>query len=137
MGIVPGMSSDDYDSPILREYRDCGRQNSYDLKRAKPSNRVYVAGSIKNMQRCRDIMGAIEFAGGTVKYDWTRENQDKLLTDFDYKQQVIKNQLQEVARSDFFVLVAPGGRGSYVELGVALSNKIKCYICVIAQSIFF
>lgn len=118
-----------YNSPILKEFSSYAQAgNAHDLKKAKPSNRVYVAGSVKNMQRVRDIMEAIEYAGGCVAYNWTRENQDSLLKDFSYRKEVIKTQLQEVKKADIFVLVTPGGRGSYVELGVALANKIKCYI---------
>lgn len=119
MGIKP--------KSILDEFGDCGRINSYDIKKNEP-NRAYVAGSVKNISRCKDVMDAVRYVGWDVRYDWTRENQEKLLTDFEYKKEVIKNQLEQVKRANIFVLVTPGGRGSYVELGVALANKIKSYI---------
>ncbi len=91
----------------------------------KKNNRVYIAGSIKNTTRVKDVISLLEYQGCKCVYDWTRCDQEKIKSCPSYRKQVIDDQLRGINNSEIFVLITPGGRGAHVELGVALSQNKK------------
>lgn len=87
--------------------------------------RVYVAGSLADSSRVREVQGALVAAGHDLTLDWTA-SPDADLRDYAAHPveagRLARADLDAVASADAVVLVvgdAPG-RGMYVEFGAAL-----------------
>lgn len=91
-------------------------------------NSVYIASSVKNLERCKDIMDILAYTGWRSSYDWTRADQKKVLDDAYYKTKLIDEELHGIKNADAFILVLPAGRGAHVELGYALAMNKKIFI---------
>jgi nucleoside 2-deoxyribosyltransferase len=105
---------------------------SYRPNRVTPEvkkNKIYVAGSVKNnINRIRDIVAVLSHMDYKISHDWTKTNQEKFNDDSTYRYNEMVNQLHGIRYCDFFVLVLPAGRGSYIELGYALSLNKKIFV---------
>lgn len=89
--------------------------------------RVYVAGSLTDVDAVRETQSAVESAGHPVLHDWTR-GPDVSLVDYaedpDAAGLIARTDLLAVLQVDALVLVAneQPGRGMFVELGAALAR---------------
>lgn len=89
--------------------------------------RVYVAGSLADVDAVQEVQSAVESAGHDVPHDWTR-GLDVLLEDYaehpGVSQRIARTDLLAVLAADALVLVAneQPGRGMFVELGAALAR---------------
>ncbi|NKE04076.1 group-specific protein [Mesobacillus selenatarsenatis] len=94
-------------------------------------NKFYVASSFRNMDAVMYVSKQLVHQGYMYTYDWTknvkaREGNTLLLEDLKVIGQHEKNAVKE---SDFIVVILPGGKGTHIELGIALGlgNKIFLY----------
>ncbi|WP_163527194.1 group-specific protein [Halobacillus ihumii] len=83
--------------------------------------KFYVASSFKNIDNVRYLSEQLKSQGYVQTYDWTQHKKVSTLEDLKEIGQQEKN---AVAESDFIVLLLPAGKGSHIELGLALGlNK--------------
>lgn len=81
--------------------------------------RFYVATGLENAAAARAVIAALTARGHRVTYDWTthgsvqHESSDTIA-------RVASAELRGVMTADVVVALLPGGRGTHVELGVAL-----------------
>lgn len=90
--------------------------------------KVYVASSIKNKNKVKDVFEFLSARGHQVITDWTltddipEEDRD---TSRDYIRTLAKRDFEGIRESDVFVMLSEPaeGRSMYVELGVALASN--------------
>jgi hypothetical protein len=89
--------------------------------------KFYVASSITNKERVRDMFQALERAGHSITVDWTETDtvpEDKRNNESDHIRAISKRDFDGILNADAFVLLSEpaDGRSMYVELGVAIAR---------------
>ena len=82
--------------------------------------KYYIASKLENHaehNRVRDMLNAL---GHEITYDWTHHG-PVYRSGLDRVREVAQLETQGVLDADFVVVLWPGGRGTHVELGVALA----------------
>lgn len=84
---------------------------------------VYVSGSIRNMERARNVMNAFRDAGHTITHDWTTWQGEKM------HQPEALRQRQGVFDADVLVLlVHPRLKAGWMEFGAAVAHDLPCVV---------
>jgi pectate lyase len=87
--------------------------------------KFYIASSLKNIETVRFVSERLVNAGFVHAYDWTLNDN---ITSIDQLTDIGHKEIDAVLKSDFIVVLFPAGKGSHVELGIALGNGIKAYL---------
>lgn len=87
--------------------------------------KFYVASSFQNLKQVRDVARALTQEGLIHSYDWTHNERANTL---DKLQCIGEAEKQAVIESDFVVILLPGGKGSHIELGIALGLNKRLYL---------
>lgn len=93
----------------------------------------YIASSFKNIQQVRVLSHELQLKGHNHTYDWTqneRANSLESLTTFGEKEK------EAVMHSDFVVILLPAGKGSHIELGIALGLGKRIYLYSPSDELF-
>lgn len=80
--------------------------------------KIYVASSLHNATRAREVMDLLESNGYRITYDWTPHGQ--VYSEEDCANIAILEE-QGVLDCDVFLMVFPGRTGSHIEFGLARS----------------
>lgn len=84
--------------------------------------KFYVASSFKNIDKVRYVSEQLKSKGYIHTYDWTKN--ERALTVEELKQ-IGQEEKKAVSESDFIVILLPAGKGSHIELGIALGLNKK------------
>ena len=100
--------------------------------------KVYVAAKFQQKARVRAIYDGLRAFGHTVTHDWTHEDEGertgKELTD--YLTRCAEDDVAGVKEADVIILLPHvGGRGLWVEFGLALSDPEKRIVVVHAPDV--
>jgi nucleoside 2-deoxyribosyltransferase len=79
--------------------------------------KFYIASSFKNIDNVRNVAHQLKSRGFIQTYDWTMH------TGIDSLQELAAigtKEKEAVLRADLFIIMLPAGKGSHVELGLAL-----------------
>lgn len=87
--------------------------------------KFYIASSLKNIETVRFVSELLKQEGFIHTYDWTLNDN---ITSINQLKDIGKKEIDAVMSSDFIVILFPAGKGSHVELGIALGNGIKAYL---------
>jgi hypothetical protein len=92
--------------------------------------KFYVASSISNKEKVRDLFQSLEQAGHSVAVDWTETDtvpEAQRNTEGDHIRAISRRDLDGVLNCDAFILLSepPEGRSMYVELGLALAHQVS------------
>lgn len=86
----------------------------------------YYIGSgfynIENVRRLRDLLTA---QGHTHTYDWTLNTRADSV---DALRDIGEKERDAIKGSDFVVILLPAGKGSHVELGIAIGSGVPVFI---------
>ncbi|WP_214843257.1 nucleoside 2-deoxyribosyltransferase [Exiguobacterium sp. s150] len=86
----------------------------------------YYIGSgfynIENVRRLRDLLSA---QGHTHTYDWTLNTRADSV---DALQDIGEKERDAIQASDFVVILLPAGKGSHVELGIAIGSGVPVFL---------
>lgn len=85
--------------------------------------RFYVASSLENADRVRQIRDKLLVFDWQLTYDWTEHGPVRY--DPARMMLVCDAEIHGVLSSDVFILLLPGGRGAHVELGLAMSSPAR------------
>lgn len=85
----------------------------------------YIASSFKNIEIVRRISERLRQEGFNHTYDWTANHNINSIAEL---KDIGEKEIDAVRCSHFIVVVFPAGKGSHVELGIALGNGIKTYL---------
>ncbi|MFD1738659.1 group-specific protein [Bacillus salitolerans] len=87
--------------------------------------KFYVASSLKNMDKVRYVSQKLKDKGYIHTYDWTiNEN----VTTLEELKAIGQKEKSAVMEADFVVVLFPAGKGSHIELGIAIGNSKKIYL---------
>ncbi|OAS16393.1 SPOR domain-containing protein [Paenibacillus oryzisoli] len=87
--------------------------------------RFYIASSFRNLDNVREVAQQLKSRGYMQTYDWTMH------TGIDSLQELTVIGAQEreaVLCADKFIMMLPAGKGSHVELGLAIGAGKSIYI---------
>lgn len=89
--------------------------------------KVYIATKLENNRKHNEVRDALSVVGVDLTYDWTihgpvwEEGVDRI-------REVSVLEMQGVAEADAVIVILPGGRGTHVELGMAIALDKPVYI---------
>ncbi|TDL60089.1 group-specific protein [Rhodococcus qingshengii] len=87
--------------------------------------KFYIASSFKNIEKVRYVSKKLKDKGFIHTYDWTvNEN----VTTFEELKAIGQKEKNAVIKADFVVVLLPAGKGSHIELGIAIGNGKKIYL---------
>ncbi|MCQ2002201.1 nucleoside 2-deoxyribosyltransferase [Arthrobacter zhaoxinii] len=87
--------------------------------------RFYVASSFRNIANVRYVAQALESKGYVNAYDWTRNApaRDAGTVTLDDLRSIGQRERDAVMGADVVVILLPGGKGTHVELGIAIAQR--------------
>lgn len=85
----------------------------------------YIASSFRNIEQVREISNELKLKGYIHTYDWT---QNEKVNSFEKLATIGVKEKEAVMNSDFFVILLPAGKGSHIELGIALGLVKRIYL---------
>ena len=84
--------------------------------------KFYVASSFQNINQVRAITNELAQMGWQLAYDWTLNNRADSINDLQRIGVLEKTAIED---SELVLIVLPGGKGTHVELGLAIAGKKK------------
>jgi len=87
----------------------------------------YTASSFRNIKDVCFINDQLIRQGHQLTYDWTRAERVETAAELNRIGQL---ELDAVQASDCLILVLPAGKGSHVELGIALAKQLPVFLCM-------
>lgn len=92
--------------------------------------KFYVASSIRNMGAVNYVTKQLVNRGYVHTYDWTKNayaSEEEKLTIEDLKG-IGQHEKNAIIESDLIVVILPGGKGTHIELGIALGLGKKIFL---------
>ncbi len=87
--------------------------------------KFYIASSFKNIESVRYVSENLKNRGYIHTYDWTvNEN----VTTLEELKIIGEKEKTAVIEADFVVVILPAGKGSHIELGIAIGNGKNIYL---------
>lgn len=87
--------------------------------------KFYVASSFKNIETVRYVSQQLVKRGFIHTYDWTKNER---ASTFDDLKAIGIQEKNAVIESDFLIVLFPAGKGSHIELGIALGQGKRVYL---------
>ncbi|MGD6965187.1 nucleoside 2-deoxyribosyltransferase [Rossellomorea vietnamensis] len=87
--------------------------------------KFYTASSFKNIESVRNINKELQRIGYIHTYDWTQNDR---ATSREELERIGREEKRAVMESDFIIVLLPAGKGSHIELGVALGLGKKIFL---------
>ncbi|WP_203246718.1 nucleoside 2-deoxyribosyltransferase [Sporosarcina beigongshangi] len=87
--------------------------------------KFYLASSLLNKQVVNYVSEKLVEAGYIHTYDWTKNDRPSTLEELKAIGEAEKN---AILASDVVVILLPGGKGSHIELGIALGRVKKIFL---------
>lgn len=87
--------------------------------------KFYIASSLQNKQLVKYVSMKLCSEGYSPTYDWTINQR---ATTVDQLQRIGTLEKNAIAACDIFILLLPAGKGSHVELGMAIALSKWVYI---------
>ena len=90
--------------------------------------KFYIASKLENHEQVKHLANKLKSAGWTHTYDWTvhgsvKESDIKTLQEIGYLE------YSGVKEADVVIVLTPQGRGTHVELGMAIALGKQIYLC--------
>ena len=85
----------------------------------------YIASSFQNIDQVRMVAAGLRSFGWNHTYDWTQNERVDSLDDLTRIGQLEK---EAVAESDVVLVLLPGGKGTHIELGLAIAFEKRIYL---------
>ena len=97
--------------------------------------KFYIASKLENYAQVKKLSEKLKSAGWVHTYDWTvhgsvRESDAELL------KEVAKKEFNGVKDADVVIVLTPQGRGTHIELGMAIALNKQIYLCHIDDTYF-
>lgn len=89
--------------------------------------KFYVGSGIKNIKEVNYYVKRLKEMGWEHTYDWVKNvNNDIVIEDI---KEYAKLETQGICESDVVIILLPAGRGTHIELGMALALNKKIFLC--------
>lgn len=90
--------------------------------------KFYIASKLENYEQVQNLSKLLKDLGWEHTYDWTVHGSIKE-TDTETLKSVGKKETDGVKSADIVIILTPQGRGTHVELGIAIALNKIVYIC--------
>lgn len=87
--------------------------------------KFYIASSLKNIVNVRQVAEKLKSRGFLQTYDWTTHSSIDSISKL---RKVGHEEISGVLDADVVIVMLPAGKGSHVELGIALGAGKKIYL---------
>lgn len=87
--------------------------------------KFYTASSFKNIESVRNINQELQRIGCIHTYDWTQNDRASSREELE---RIGREEKRAVMESDFIIVLLPAGKGSHIELGIALGLGKKVFL---------
>jgi len=87
--------------------------------------KFYVASSFKNKEQVKYVSHELTIKGFVHSYDWTKNDRP---TTLEALTEIGTKEKEAVMNSDVVIILLPGGKGSHIELGMAIAAKKKVFL---------
>jgi hypothetical protein len=87
--------------------------------------KFYIASSFSNIETVRYVSRQLKNKGYMQAYDWTENEKTSSLEDL---RTIGQAEREAVMEADFLIVLFPAGKGSHIELGIALGHGVKVYL---------
>lgn len=87
--------------------------------------KFYIASSLKNIENVRQVAGNLKVRGFQQTYDWTTHSNIDSISKL---RKIGQEEVSGVLDADVVIVMFPAGKGSHVELGIALGAGKKIYL---------
>lgn len=87
--------------------------------------KFYVASSFTNKEKVRHVIQQLTERGFVLTYDWTENNRAATLEEL---QDIGAQEKTAVLNSNFVIVLLPAGKGSHIEMGLALAANKKIFL---------
>lgn len=90
--------------------------------------KFYIASSLKNDEQVRGLSRLLKDAGWEHTFDWTRYCPVKE-TSLELLKSIGEQEFEGIRQADAVIVLTPKGRGTHMELGMAIALGKKVYLC--------
>jgi len=90
--------------------------------------RFYIASKLENYEQVKSLARLLRLSGWEHTYDWTVRGSIKE-TNIETLKSVGQKEYDGVKNADIVIVLTPQGRGTHVELGMAIALNKVVYIC--------
>ena len=90
--------------------------------------KFYIASKLENYEQVKSLASLLKLSGWEHTYDWTAHGSIKE-TDIETLRSVGQKECDGVRDADVVIVLTPQGRGTHVELGIAIASNKVVYIC--------
>lgn len=89
--------------------------------------KFYIGSGLKNSERVNLYAKLLKQMGWEHTYNWTKDLGRPV--DGDELSAIARQEQKGVCEADVVVILLPGGRGTHIELGMALALGKKAFLC--------
>jgi nucleoside 2-deoxyribosyltransferase len=89
--------------------------------------KFYIASRLENYEQVQYLRDRLKEQEWTHTYDWTQHGSVKTIST-EILKEVAEKEFQGVVDADVVIVLTPQGRGTHVELGIALALGKKVFI---------
>lgn len=97
--------------------------------------KVYVASSLLNAEKVKEVIGFLNSRGIQVTYDWTKNGKIEP-SEKELMKQVCDAEINGVIDADALLFISPARTGSHVELGIAITTLKPIFLHLDQKSEF-
>ena len=90
--------------------------------------KFYIASSLKNGEQVKSLASRLKQLGWEHTYDWTVHADAKEVS-LEMLKAIGQSEYDGVKNADVVIVLTPQGRGTHVELGMAIALNKVVYIC--------
>lgn len=87
--------------------------------------KFYIASSFKNIDTVRYVSEKLIRKGFIHTYDWTQNERDLTIEQL---REIGQKEKIAVIEADFIIVLLPAGKGSHIELGIAIGQGKRTYL---------
>ncbi|WP_282020038.1 group-specific protein [Planomicrobium okeanokoites] len=95
--------------------------------------KFYIASSFANKDKVREAASILRGAGHVQTFDWTVNLRASSVEDLELYGTLEK---KAVLEADFLIVLLPAGKGSHIELGMALGQGKTVYLLSESEELF-
>ncbi len=96
--------------------------------------KFYIGSGMKNCDLVNTYANLLKENGWKQTYDWVKNISNDIRKEDMIKYASLES--QGVADADVVIMLLPGGRGSHIELGMALTLNKKIFLCSATEENF-
>ncbi|MDO4317401.1 MAG: nucleoside 2-deoxyribosyltransferase [Lachnospiraceae bacterium] len=96
--------------------------------------KFYIGSGLQNCELVNSYAEKLEENGWRRTYDWTKQVGDSKTTD--ELTEIAEAEQKGVRDADTVIILLPAGRGAHIELGLALAQQKRVFLCAASKEAF-